>query len=326
MIGQGEMMQFRELVIALVLTLLSAGLAVAQEKGGPGNIDVRSSLVGGRVYIDNEYKGDADIFIEDVKPGEHAITVRQGGQTVSGQFILRSNETMMLEARFDEDRIVDLKVVAREEAAKRAEAERKTEAERKKKEDVPHARTEEKKKPEQKKTVVAVPKPHTSPEDERREVYLSIIRVNVEDVGATDMKVTRKISTKTVTNFNDSKNITGKLYRSKQNFLLCETGSCYRDWNGRFFYIDERGKRDAFLIRWKETVFTGVTPEGTSKLEMDLCLNGECKRLTFTAQGDASEQTSIDRYVLSWNKTAFILRRADLLKEITDAGGKVPDY
>jgi len=320
-------MRIRKLVMVLAVALLSAGLAEAQEKGGTGNIDVRSSLVGGRVYIDNEYKGDADIYIEDVKPGEHSITVRQGGQTVSGQFILRSNETMMLEARFDEGRVVDLKDIAREESAKRAEAERKAEADRKKKEEVPQAKPVDKKKPDQKKAVaVVVPKPQKSADDERRDVYLSLIRVNVEEAGAGDMKVTQKINAKTVTNFNDSKNVTGKIYRSKQNFLLCETAPCNRDWNGRFFYIDETGKRDAFLIRWKETVFTGVTPQGTSKLEMDLCLNGDCKRLTYPSEGAAPAPSAIDRYVLSWTKTAFIIRRADLLKEITDAGGKVPEF
>jgi len=116
------------------------------------------------------------------------------------------------------------------------------------------------------------------------------------------MKVTQKINTKTVTNFNDSKNVTGKIYRSKQNFLLCETAPCNRDWNGRFFYTDESGKRDAFLIRWKESVFTGVTPQGTSKLEMDLCLNGDCKRLVYPSDGSAPAPSTIDRYVLSWTK------------------------
>jgi len=319
-------MRVRELVIVLVLSLSSAGLAADQEKGGPGSIDVRSSQVGGRVYIDNEYKGDADIFIEDVKPGEHVISVRHGGQTVVGQFILNPNETMMLEARFEEGRIVDLKNIAREEASKRAEVERKAEAERKKKEDATQAKTEEKKKPEPKKAVVAVPKIQKSPEEDRRSAYLSIIRFNVEDAGTTDIKVTTKINTKTVTNFNDSKNIAGKLYRSKKNDLLCETGSCSRDWNGRFFYIDENGKRDAFLIRWKETVFTGVTPLGTTKLEMDICLNGECKHLVYAAEGGSAAQNVIDRYLLSWTKTAFIIRRADMVKEITDAGGKIPEF
>jgi len=319
-------MQKRLLVVALLLTLLPAVRVVAQEKDGPGHVDVRSSLVGGRVYIDNEYKGDADIFIEGVKPGEHVITVRQGGRTVVGQFVLKPNETIMLEARFDESRIVDLKDVAREEAAKRAEVERKAEAERKKKEDIPQAKADDKKKPEAKKAVAAVPKPHKSTEDERRDVYLSIIRVNIEDSGATEMKVTPKVNTKTVTNFNDSTNVTGKLYRSKQNYLLCETGSCFRDWNGRFFYIDESGKRDAFLIRWKETVFSGVTPAGTSRVDMDVCLNGDCRRLAYSAENAAAAQSTFDRYVLSWTKTTFIIRRADLAKTITDAGGKLPEF
>jgi hypothetical protein len=30
--------------------------------------------------------------------------------------------------------------------------------------------------------------------------------------------------------------------------------------------------------------------------------------------------------VLTWTKTAFIIRRADLLKEINDAGGKIPEF
>jgi hypothetical protein len=242
---------------------------------------------------------------------------------------------MMLEARFDEHRIVDLKDIAREEAAKRAEVERKADSERKKKEDAAQAKsdvktdvkTDVKKKPDQKKAVVAaVPKPHKTAGDDRRDVFLNIIRVDIEDVGVSDLKVTQKINTKTVTNFNDSKNVTGKLFRSKQNDLLCESGSCSRDWNGRFFYIDESGKRDAFLIRLKETVFTGVTQMGTSRMDMDLCLNGECKSIAYTGEGGKVVQSAIDRYLLSWTKTTFIIRRADMVKEITDAGGNIPDF
>jgi hypothetical protein len=106
--------------------------------------------------------------------------------------------------------------------------------------------------------------------------------------------------------------------------VLCESGSCLRDWTGRFFYIDELGKRDAFLVRWKENVFTGVTPEGNSKVVMDVCLNGDCK--SFNLNGEESSQNTVDRYILSWNKKAFIIRRADIVKEITDAGGTVPNF
>lgn len=325
-------MRIRALAIVLMV-LAAAGtlMAVEQKPANTGHIDVRSTLVGGRVYIDDVYSGDADVFIEDVPAGEHSVIIRQGGQVIKGQFTLKPGETMMLEGRFEEGRIVDLKEVAKEEALKRAEAERRaeterktTEVERKKKE---QAKAEEKKKPEQKKAVTAeAKKTQKSAEEERRDLHLNIVRVDFEDAGPSDLKITQKTNAKIITNFNDSKSTTGKLYRNKQHFLLCEGGSCFREWTGRFFYIDETGKRDAFLIRWKETVFTGVTPAGTSKLEMDLCLNGDCKRITYHPEGGGVTQSNLERYVLSWSKNAFIIRRADLLKEITDAGGKVPEY
>jgi hypothetical protein len=196
----------------------------------------------------------------------------------------------------------------------------------KKKVPVATAKVEEKKKPEAKKTATAEAKKAVkSAEEERRDLHLNIIRVDFEESGVSDLKITPKVNTKVISNFNDGKSIGGKLYRSKQNYLLCDGGSCYRDWTGRFFYIDEAGKRDAFLIRHKENVFTGVTPQGTSKLDMDLCLNGECKRISFQSEGGAV-QSRIDRYVLSWSKNAFTIRRADIMKDITDGGGKIPEF
>ena len=327
-------------ICVLVMAVLTAGLAVAaEERPAPtGNMDVRSTLVGGRVYIDDVYSGDADVFIEDVPPGEHSVAIRQGGQVIRGQFTLKPGETMMLEGRFEENRIVDLKVVAREEAMKRADAERKAEAERraeadkKKKEPAVTAKAEdkkkvdEKKKTDDKKKIAAVEpkKAAKGADDDPRTLHLNIIRVDFEDVGLSDLKITPKTNAKVISSFNDGKSIGGKLFRSKQHFLLCETGSCYRDWTGRFFYIDEAGKRDAFLIRYKETVFTGVTPQGTSKLQMDLCLNGDCRQIAYNPETGA--HSTFDRYVLSWSKGVFTIRRADLMKEITDAGGKVPEY
>jgi len=325
----------RKRLIVLMFVCLAAGYVQAadQRPANVGNIDVRSTLIGGRVYIDDVYSGDADVFIEDVPAGEHSVAIRHSGQVVRGQFTMKPGETMMLEGRFDENRLVDLKEVAKEEAMKRADAERKAEAERKaaeaehKKAEPPVAKGQDKKKVEVKKTapITAAIKSPKSAEDELRDLHLNIIRVDFEDSGVSDLKITPKFNTKVITNFNDGKSIGGKLYRSKQNYLLCESGSCDRDWTGRFFYIDEAGKRDAFLIRLKENVFTGVTPQGTSKLDMDLCLNGDCKRIPFPAEG-GTVQSRIDRYVLSWSKTAFTIRRADIMKEITDAGGKVPEF
>jgi hypothetical protein len=315
--------------------LLVASTALAAEQAAtPGHIDIRSSLVGARVYIDDTYVGDADLFVEDVSPGSHMITLRQGSQRIFGQFTVKPGETIMLEGRFEENRVVDLREVAREAAAKRAEEEREAEAERKAQE-AEHKKREpaaatakhgEKKKPEPKRIAAgAALKSEKSAEEERQDLHVNLIRVDFAGSDSNfDVTVTPKLNQKVITNFSDSKGSTGKLIRTKQGTVLCEQGSCVRDWTGRFFYIDEAGKRDAFLIRWRETVFTGVTPDGTSKVVLDICLNGECK--SYPDRRAGVNQSRVDRYIVSWTDKAFVIRRADIVKEITDAGGKVPDF
>lgn len=316
--------------------LFAFGTVSAEDQAAQSaNIDIRSTLVGTRVYLGDTYVGDADIFLDDVPPGEHMIIMRQGSQRIAGQFTVKPGEMLMLEGRFEENRIVDLKVVAREDAAKRAAEERKAElvrkaelehkadAERKKKEQ--HAKAEEKKKPEPKKTVVASAKPVKSPRDERHDSYLTLIRVEFEEQDGTSMKISSRSNSRSTTNFTDNKSTSGKLFRSKQNYTLCEGDGCSRDWTGRFFYVDETGKRDAFLIRWRETIFSGITLQGTSKKELDLCLNGDCKRVVYRPDAGVV-QTPLERYLLIWAKDNFTVRRGDLLKEITDAGGKVPEF
>ncbi|MDH4163156.1 MAG: hypothetical protein OEW15_10775 [Nitrospirota bacterium] len=315
-------------MVLLALALI-AGPAYAQEGDESANIDIRSTLVGTRVYLADTYVGDADLFLDNVPPGDHMIIMRQGSQRINGQFSVKAGETLMLEGRFEENRIVDLKKVAREDAMKRAEAERKAEEERKaeaekKKEQA--AAVPEKKKPEPKKPTAAAVKPAKNAADERRDQYLTLIRVDFNESGSTDVKIVARANAKSTTNFTDNQSTSGKLVRSKQNYTLCDGAECFRDWTGRFFYIDDTGKRDAFLIRWRETIFSGITPQGTSKKDMDLCLNGDCKQITYSPEGSGTIQTPIDRYVLIWAKGNFTIRRADLLKEITDAGGKVPEF
>ncbi len=328
---------------ALFLILLFGGIAGAADQTSPqdGNIDVRSTLVGTRVYLGDAYVGDADIFLENIAAGEHMITMRQGSQRITGMFTLKPGETLMLEGRFEENRIVDLKEVAREEAAKRAEAEKKAEVERKAEAEREKEREKEKKKPaavaakpepkkheakkpEPKKPVVATKQ--RNPEEERRDLHVNILKVEyTEDPVGVELKFAAKANTKVVTNFNDSSLISGKLYRSKQNYVLCEGTGCSRDWTGRFFYIDDVGKRDAFLIRFRQSVFSGITPSGTTADVMDICLNGDCSQIKYSPGAGGVMQSAIGRYTISWAKSSFILRRTDLMREIIDAGGKFPD-
>ncbi len=174
---------------------------------------------------------------------------------------------------------------------------------------------------------MAVARPAKGAEEERRDLHLNILRVDFEEAAdGVDLKITPRINQRIVTNFNDNALSSGKMYRSKQNYVLCQGDECFREWTGRFYYFDDTGKRDAFLIRWRETVFTGITPSGTSKITADLCVNGDCKRMSFDASSGPAVQSRVDRYVLALNKKALTIRRTDILKEITDAGGKAPDF
>lgn len=340
-----DTMRFRGGLLSLVALLVVTAVASFAEDQ-PGNIDIRSTLIGTRVYLDDAYVGDADIFLEDVPAGQHIIILRQGSQRIRTEVTLKPGELLMLEGRFEESRIVDLKQVAREEAEKRAEAERlaaaqrAADAEQKKQEQAAEKKKESKKaepkkaesrkaepkKAEEKKVVVATAKATTEPGSEQRDLHLNIIRVDFEEnPQGIEVKVVPRVNQKIVTNFNDSSSSTGKIVRKKE-FVLCEGEGCFRDWTGRFFYFDDTGKRDAFLLRWRETVFTGMTPSGTSKVDIDLCVNGDCKRVAYSNESGAAVQTVMDRYVLNFNRKVLTIRRADIMKEITNAGGKVPDF
>lgn len=316
-------------MIALVVgfTAAHAGVSLGEDAAQAGNFDIRSGQVGSRVYLDNEYKGDADIFIENVPAGEHIITVRSGSRTIGGQFILKAGETMMLDARFEEMRVVDLRDVAREEAAKRAEAERRVETE--KKGDAEHKKKEaaeppvvKKPAPQKKIAATEAKKPQKSPEQELRDAYMNILRADFTEGGA-GVSVAVRQNQKAVSGFTDSKSATGQTYLTKQGVLLCGTAPCVHDWMGRFFYTDENGKRDAFLIRWKATIFSGITPEGNAKREMDVCLNGQCRKVIM---GNQPNQHAMERYVVTASKTSFTIRRADMIKDITDAGEQAPEF
>ena len=43
---------------------------------------------------------------------------------------------------------------------------------------------------------------------------------------------------------------------------VAAAGPCVQEWTSRFFYTDENGKRDAFMVTWKQMVFSGMTPTG----------------------------------------------------------------
>jgi hypothetical protein len=182
-------------------------------------------------------------------------------------------------------------------------------------------------KAEKPKPVVAAKKEEKKdPVEERRELHLNIVKVFFEDLDSPDVRFSHKISQKVISKFTEKKNKSGSYYRTKKNILLCEAGPCEQQWSASFQYIDEKGTGDTFSITWKQTVFNGITPTGTSSRELLYCLNNECKKLEDPTAADTVLSGNLGRYRIAWSKSSLIIRRADIMKEITDSGGVLEAY
>lgn len=349
----------RHIILFPLIAALFVGLhgpvfpitAIAEEQPGKaGNIEVSSSQIGTRVYVDDTYKGDADIFIDKVSVGQHTITCRQGSQTVSDTFTINEGETLKLKALFDSGKIVNIAEAERLEAERKTkEAQAKVEAEKKeaqtkleaeKKEAKARAdakrqedlrkqaeearRAEELRKAEAKKAETKKVDQKSSV-DERRELHLNIIKFYIEDTDQ-DVHVTHKANARIIGKYADRKNLTGKFYKTKKDVLLCDAGPCQKEWTASFSYTDEAGKTDSFTVSWKETVFNAITPNGTSKRNLDWCLNGACKKLEDAGDEDRTLESEMDRYVAVMTRSSVRIRRADIAQEIISAGKALADY
>jgi len=277
-----------------------------------GSLLVKSSVPDAKVFIDDTYKGRADSVIESVMVGEHVISCRAEGedQAVWGTFQIKKNDTLRLEANFDEGKLV----AYHEQQAKVAEVEK-----------------VEKKKPEpvkQEKPKKAAPEPRKveqkNPVEERRRNHLNVIKIDFDITDTPDIRIQHGAA-HSVSKYTETKNRVGKYYRTKQGVLLCDAGPCELMWTTSFVYTDETGKADAVLLKWKETVFNGITPAGTSKQDLECCLNGQCSKMQ-TASSDAAQDYEVGRYRLTLGKTSVDVRRADIVKEIVDAGRSLADY
>jgi len=332
------------LSIGILTVLMFAAAVMAAEPGEKtGNLEVSSSLIGTRVYVDDTYKGDADLFIENVSVGQHTIICRQGSQTITDTFTLQEGETLKLKALFDSSKIVNIREAERLEAErKKKEAQAKAEAEKQaekqeakaradakrqeelKKQAEEARRAEELRRSEAKKTEVKRVEQKSATE-ERRELHLNIIKVYIEDMDQ-DLRVSHKSNQKVVGKYAERKSQTGKYHRTKMDLLLCDAGPCVKEWAASFSYTDESGKTDAFTISWKEVVFNALTPSGTNKRDLQWCLNGACKKLEDASAEDKTRESALDRYVAIWTKSSVAIRRSDIAQEITAAGKSLEDY
>jgi len=318
------MMQ-RDIVLRVLLVIGITGFLGAVSAGAQeaevviakyGKVVVKSATPDARVYVDEIYKGPAGNVIESLTVGVHAISCRTETQAVAGSFDIKKNELLQLEARFDENKLVSVDDF---DKAKKAEPEKKIEAEKKPKA-VPAPL-----KP--KKPAVAVKQEERKgPEEERRSLHLSMIKVYFDDIEGKDVHITHKVNPRVITNYVEKKNQAGTYYRTKKNALLCDVGPCEQQWSTSFVYTDESGKADTISLTWKQTVFNGITPTGTSKRELLFCLNGACEHVEAATDADKPQAATVGRYHLTWTKSSLIIRRADIMKEIADSGGLIDAY
>jgi len=268
-----------------------------------GKVSVKSPLPDTKVSIDDLYKGVADITIENVTTGQHTVSLQQGDRKITGSFTVKKDETLRLEARFDEGKIVSNTEMEKAEAEKRKKAEAAKLEEQKR-------LASDHKKAEPKTEQKAEPKVF---EDDSRSMHRTIIKVFFEDIDTDSARVRHAANTKVITRYIEKKNKIGKYFRTKMNILLCDAGGpCEQFWSASFTYTDETGRSDSFVMTWKQIVFSGVTPEGTSKRELEWCLNGACKHIDDADTNDTTHESDADHYHLSWTKSLAIINRTDV--------------
>jgi hypothetical protein len=286
-----------------------------------GSVMVKSSVLDAKVFIDDIASGNVNTVIENVSVGDHLVACRAEDKTVSGKFSVVKNETLRLEARFDEQQLIDITEAERAEAARRKKAEAAKLEEQKKA--LAAKKTEPKKanrkKPGPKKAEAKNPK------EAFRDLHLNIIKIYPESE-VPELRVTSKVNKQVITKYAEIKDQSGKYYRTKQGMLLCEAGLCKKEWSATFVYTDEAGKSDSFLVRWRELIFNGITPTGTSKRELEVCLNGACQKREDNSMSDTAHELTLDRYSLVWTRSLIVIRRADMIKELQESGGDVENY
>lgn len=281
-----------------------------------GSLLVTCSEPGARVYVDDNYKGSADSVIESIPVGEHEITCKTGDKSATGKFAIKKNETLKLEADLAVGKLVPLRDPAKQpEKAEPATEKKKPDTARNEKPRKAEPKKVEPKKVEQK-----------NPVEERRKSHLNVMKIKYGVTGAQEVKFDHAGDQHVISKFSVKKNTTGKYYRTKQDVLLCDAGPCEITWSSTFIYTDETGNTDALLMNWKQTVFNGITPAGTSRQDLECCLNGQCWKMQENPKSDEAQEFDIGRFRLVWNTSSIVLRRSDIMQEVINAGRSLNDY
>ncbi|HMD14695.1 MAG TPA: hypothetical protein VKI62_08725 [Bacteroidota bacterium] len=144
----------------------------------------------------------------------------------------------------------------------------------------------------------------------------SIFTAFFEDVNEPQSRISLGIrheaNPKVITAYTEKKNQKGTYSRTQYNVLHCEAVPCEQMWSASFMYTDEAGKSDTFNLTWKQTVFEGITPTGTSMQELLYCVNRNCKRLKNIPDHDTPQAANIGRYQVTWRTSSLVITRSDM--------------
>ena len=136
------------------------------------------------------------------------VACRAEGKTVSGKFSIVKNETLRLEARFDEQQLIDSTEVERAEAARKKKAEAAKLEEQKK------AMAAAKKTEPRKAEIIKKPEPKkaeaNNPKEAFRDLHLNIIKIYPE-TEVPEIHVTSKVNPQVITKYTEAKDQTGKI-------------------------------------------------------------------------------------------------------------------
>lgn len=286
--------------MGLILTLFATGTAVFAESG---SLDIISTAVGTRVYVDDEYRGDANIFIRNVPAGERTVMCRQGSRRISGTFTLKEGETLRLEARFDEDRIVDLSLVEKAERSRQKQEKEEKAREDKAERERVAKQAEAERARQQKQPVV-----------DEQAMHRDMFSVAFDYTSSNAFVATPSVNSKILKAFSEKKNQTGTFTRAMANTLMCKTLPCTATWSASFTYVDEKGTKENFKLAWTEATFEYVTLDGVSKRELEWCVNNNCLKLRDPDRFESNPKPVIDRYALTWTKSSLAIKRADLAR------------
>jgi hypothetical protein len=154
---------------------------------------------------------------------------------------------------------------------------------------------------------------------ERPVLHRSVFEAFFEDVDEPQSRISlgirHKADPKVISRYTEKKKQTGTYVRTQFNVLICEDGPCEQQWSAAFVYTDEVGKSDTFGLTWRQIVFSGITPSGTVKRELNFCLNGKCEKLEDPRDGYAfgtPQDVNIGRYHITWSKASLVITRLDV--------------